>query len=316
VETIRELNGLADAQHLWVGQDLFLPADPAQPSPALPEGPVTAIETRPQPAAQGETVEVRVEVGDQVAYCPAAESCIDLDLRLGDQAIPLLPDGPDRYWGLIAIHPLTGPGYVWLDLSWRRETGSPDTGAIRWPVPVADGDYPTYDIVLPPGKGDLLDPELVQAEFEKLQALWGAPETPVAWQRRFQRPISPDYLTSAPFGQRRSYNSGPVTSYHSGQDFAAPEGAEVHAPAPGTVVLAEPLLVRGNAVVIDHGAGVFSGYWHLSSIAVTAGQQVNTGDLLGLVGTTGLSTGNHLHWELRLHSVPVSPLQWVDTRFP
>ncbi|MCB0241403.1 MAG: M23 family metallopeptidase, partial [Anaerolineae bacterium] len=82
------------------------------------------------------------------------------------------------------------------------------------------------------------------------------------------------------------------SGYHTGQDFAAPEGVPVLAPASGTVVLAEPLDVRGNAVVIDHGAGVFTGYWHLSQIDVQAGQQVKPGDQLGLVGTTGLSTGN------------------------
>ena len=88
------------------------------------------------------------------------------------------------------------------------------------------------------------------------------------------------------------------------------------APASGTVVLAEPLDVRGNAVVIDHGAGVFTGYWHLSQIDVQAGQQVKPGDQLGLVGTTGLSTGNHLHWEMRVHGIAVDPLQWTGKVFP
>jgi murein DD-endopeptidase MepM/ murein hydrolase activator NlpD len=82
------------------------------------------------------------------------------------------------------------------------------------------------------------------------------------------------------------------------------------------VVLAEELVVRGNAVLIDHGGGVFSGYWHLVDIAVSAGQQVQPGDLLGHVGTTGLSTGNHLHWELRVNGFAVNPMQWLTTRFP
>jgi murein DD-endopeptidase MepM/ murein hydrolase activator NlpD len=90
----------------------------------------------------------------------------------------------------------------------------------------------------------------------------------------------------------------------------------VVAPAAGTVVLAEPLVVRGNAVVIDHGAGQYTGYWHLSQLVASAGQSVKPGDLIGLVGTTGLSTGNHLHWEMRLHGVAVDPLQWVQQVFP
>ena len=77
------------------------------------------------------------------------------------------------------------------------------------------------------------------------------------------------------------------------------------------VVLAEPLTVRGNAVILDHGRGVFTGYWHLSEIKVEADQVVNAGDVLGLVGTTGLSTGAHLHWELRIDGVAVDPMQFL-----
>jgi murein DD-endopeptidase MepM/ murein hydrolase activator NlpD len=76
-------------------------------------------------------------------------------------------------------------------------------------------------------------------------------------------------------------------------------------------VLAEPLQIRGNAVIVDHGRGVMTGYWHLSQIDVTVGQHLDRGDLLGHVGNTGLSTGAHLHWELRVLGVQVDPLQWV-----
>jgi murein DD-endopeptidase MepM/ murein hydrolase activator NlpD len=70
--------------------------------------------------------------------------------------------------------------------------------------------------------------------------------------------------------------------------------------------------VRGNAVIIDHGQGVFTGYWHMSEMKVTPGMQVATGDVLGLVGNTGLSTGAHLHWELRINGVAVDPMQFLD----
>jgi murein DD-endopeptidase MepM/ murein hydrolase activator NlpD len=77
------------------------------------------------------------------------------------------------------------------------------------------------------------------------------------------------------------------------------------------IALAEPLNVRGNAVVIDHGGGVFSGYWHLSEIKVTPGQTIALGDIIGLSGNTGLSTGAHLHWELRIYGIAVDPLQFL-----
>ena len=81
-------------------------------------------------------------------------------------------------------------------------------------------------------------------------------------------------------------------------------------------MLAEPLVVRGNAVIIDHGGGLFSGYWHLVDLAVTPGQPVQPGDLLGHVGTTGLSTEITCIGSYFLHSIAVAPLQWVSTSFP
>src|SRR5690606_17386730 len=121
-------------------------------------------------------------------------------------------------------------------------------------------------------------------------------------------PVSSQYVTTSPFGTRRSYNSGPVASYHEGQDFAVPEGVPVLAPGNGTVALAEALNVRGNAVILDHGQGVFTGYWHLSELLVAPGQEVALGDVVGISGNTGLSTGAHLHWELRVYGVAVDPM--------
>ena len=190
----------------------------------------------------------------------------------------------------------------------------PALQTIRWPIQVADVDYPSFNIELPREKGDLLDPLLVRAENEKVAAIWGQPETEPAWRGRFRRPIAEEFLTSAHFGQRRSYNSGPMNSFHAGQDFSALEGTPVYAPAAGLVVLAEPLVVRGNAVIVDHGAGLYSGYWHLVDLAVTPGQPVQPGDLPGHVGTPGLSTRNHLDWGLRLHGVADAQLQRPLTR--
>jgi murein DD-endopeptidase MepM/ murein hydrolase activator NlpD len=82
------------------------------------------------------------------------------------------------------------------------------------------------------------------------------------------------------------------------------------------VVLAEPLTVRGNAVLIDHGMGLYSGYWHQSKIVAQEGQEVQAGDLIGYVGDTGLVTGPHLHWEMRLNGIAVEPLQWVMQSIP
>jgi len=89
----------------------------------------------------------------------------------------------------------------------------------------------------------------------------------------------------------------------------------VLAAASGIVVLAEELQVRGRAVILDHGAGVMSGYFHLSEIGVETGDRVSAGQVLGSVGATGLVTGSHLHWEMRVNGVAVNPQDWLGRRF-
>jgi murein DD-endopeptidase MepM/ murein hydrolase activator NlpD len=86
----------------------------------------------------------------------------------------------------------------------------------------------------------------------------------------------------------------------------------VVAPSGGVVVLAESLVVRGNAILIDHGWGVVTGYWHLSEVGVAVGQHVAQGERIGAVGNTGLSTGAHLHWEMWVNGVAVNALSWLD----
>jgi murein DD-endopeptidase MepM/ murein hydrolase activator NlpD len=80
--------------------------------------------------------------------------------------------------------------------------------------------------------------------------------------------------------------------------------------------MAEPLTVKGNAILIDHGWGVFSGYWHLSEFEVEVGDFVETGDLIGLIGNTGRSAGPHLHFEIDIHGTPINPQTWLTQSFP
>lgn len=303
---LRAINELETRGRLIPGQDVLAPAPRTGRSIALPPGPLLRVETAPYPTAQGGTASLRVWLDPSQP--------VSVTAAMDQQAVPLRRAADGSWRGLVAIAALAEPGYWPLELRWQDASGSETV--FTWPVAVVDGGYPTYDIVLPPGKGELLNADLVRAELERLIAIWSNQEAPPVWRGRFARPIGDDYLTSAPYGQRRSYNGGPVSGYHAGQDFAAPEGTPVVAPARGQVVLAEPLVVRGNAVLIDHGGGVFTGYWHLSQIDAVAGQTVEPGDPIGLVGTTGLSTGNHLHWELRVNGIAVDPLQWTRTTFP
>jgi murein DD-endopeptidase MepM/ murein hydrolase activator NlpD len=90
----------------------------------------------------------------------------------------------------------------------------------------------------------------------------------------------------------------------------------IYAPAAGKVVLAEELTIKGKAILIDHGWGVFSGYWHMSEFDVSVGDFVQSGDLLGQIGNTGRSAGPHLHFEIDISGTPVNPMSWLSQEFP
>lgn len=117
--------------------------------------------------------------------------------------------------------------------------------------------------------------------------------------------------TSGVYGSRRLYN-GEERSWHRGHDIAAPTGTPVYAPARGRVVLARDTFLNGNLVIIDHGQSVFTLYAHLDSMAVKMGDTLKPGEKLGEVGTTGRSTGPHLHWGLNVGNVPLDP--WLLVR--
>lgn len=128
------------------------------------------------------------------------------------------------------------------------------------------------------------------------------------WQGPFQPPLSGE--VSSPFGSPRLAAAG-VPPFHQGMDFAVDFGTPVRAANNGQAVWAGWLPGAGLAVIIDHGLGVHSGYYHLSQLDVAEGNAVATGQVIGRVGSTGASTGPHLHWEMRVNGVAVDPMQWA-----
>ena len=122
----------------------------------------------------------------------------------------------------------------------------------------------------------------------------------------FVRPVSGGRISGV-FGSQRILNGVPKNP-HNGVDIALPEGTEVSACADGIVVMTgKDYFYRGNFVIIDHGQGLFSRYFHLSKITVSEGSKISKGDKLGEVGTTGRSTGPHLHWSLQLFEKRIDP---------
>ena len=114
------------------------------------------------------------------------------------------------------------------------------------------------------------------------------------------------------FGEQRSINGGPIQGHHGGTDIGAAAGTPIFAMNDGTVVMSGLYAVRGNLVAIDHGGGVFSSYGHMSSRVASVGDTVKKGQLIGYVGSTGFSTGAHIHWEVAVGGVLVDALRWLD----
>ena len=152
--------------------------------------------------------------------------------------------------------------------------------------------------------------ERAKQETRRLREIFATVTPERLWHGQFRLPL--DGARSARnFGRRRILN-GQRGSPHTGADFPADAGTPVHATQRGRVVLAEELFFSGNAVVLDHGFGLYTFYGHLSSIAVAGGDVVESGAVLGKVGATGRVTGPHLHWGVTLNGARVNPLQLVS----
>jgi hypothetical protein len=131
-----------------------------------------------------------------------------------------------------------------------------------------------------------------------------------AFAGMFARPIDGDVPITGVYGSGRSYN-GELRSWHKGADFAAPTGTPVLAPADGTVSLARFTFMNGNLVILDHGQNLYTIYAHLDAMDVKAGEKVATGEVIGKVGTTGRSTGPHLHWGVYWRQMALDPLLFL-----
>lgn len=134
------------------------------------------------------------------------------------------------------------------------------------------------------------------------------------WSEAFMQPAEGRF--TSPFGLPRRYVAGGNISYHFGTDIAAPTGTPIYAANVGRVMVADFYPIKGGLVVIDHGASVYSLYFHQSKIWVKVGDTVSRGQQIGEIGTTGLSTGPHLHWEMRINQIATDPMSWVGRVLP
>jgi murein DD-endopeptidase MepM/ murein hydrolase activator NlpD len=299
-EQFSTLNTIDLNKELFPGQPFNIPRQAAGAEP-LRFGAVRNVTIPPQ-LVQGRTGSVVVEL--------AAPRQLSGDWNGLPLSFIQEPDKPNLYYAFLPVPALLAPQPYWLTIAYTATNGAPLSQS--WPISVVEGPYETQHLELPDDVSGLLSNDVAGPEWITVTAAW-SPRTPqLYWTNNFSRPVSSEYETTSPYGTRRTYYDGGALTYHEGQDFAVPAGVPVLATADGVVALAEPLHVRGNAVILNHGGGVYTGYWHLTEIKVVTGQKVKQGDVLGISGNTGLSTGAHVHWEMRIYGIAVDPLQFLD----
>ncbi len=224
--------------------------------------------------------------------------------RLNGFTIPLFAQEGGDQMGLMPVGVLTKPGpYV---LEWLDAKGAPVHIAR---IEIADAHYRKQNVVLSKTLSELKSsPE----ERERVAAFLKIVSPARYWREPLDAPI-PGCITS-PFGVTRLHNGKPTGEYHAGLDQRGPLGSPIHAVAGGTVKIVQPFTLRGGTVAVDHGQGLESIYLHMSKFAVKEADEVKPGDVIGYVGSTGRSTGPHLHWTLYANGEPINPLQWVDLK--
>ncbi|MCP4418921.1 MAG: M23 family metallopeptidase, partial [Chloroflexi bacterium] len=295
---LADANDLPYPAYVFAGQRLRVPSE--TPYQFL-SGEWKVVDLRPFPIQPGNTISIYVE--NLLEGRPSG--------RFGDQSLHFFPH-ENGYAALIGIDAFTEPGLFTLHL---EGSGSQPWRPFQQTVQIQAGNYSLEQITVPESQSSLLEPAVRQNEDAFLDTIYSKISETRQWDMVFTMPVTGTIVT-AQYGNPRSYNGGPIEIYHTGIDFAGAVGTPILAPANATVVFNDLLQLRGSTVILDHGQGVLSAYFHLSEAFVAVGEQVTAGQTIAAGGSTGLSTGPHLHWDLRVHAVPVDGLQWLETPFP
>jgi murein DD-endopeptidase MepM/ murein hydrolase activator NlpD len=208
-------------------------------------------------------------------------------------------------------------GFIAADLTQKKGVYN---AAIRIPssgfektvkISVIDKDYGVRKLTLPKEKVELDAESLkrVNKEAAVVSALWSAGDHSPEWKGRFLLPVDGDVIGI--FGKRSIINNL-ERSPHTGVDQQGETGNPVKSINNGKIALVADHFFTGNSVYIDHGGGIISMYFHLDKILVKEGDNVERGQVIGLVGSTGRVTGPHLHWGMRVNGARVNPLTLID----
>lgn len=317
VQELQRLNALPSSD-IKVGQQLRLPGEkPAAPVPMpMPSAPTPSL---PTPAATLSGVSIvapsALKMGDafvlRLSGTRAAQATVRFISEVGEDvrqpAEPLRPIGAAGEYVVLGRVVLgkTTPLVYEITLDGNQMRGS---------IPVKPLTQRVQYLNLPRSVSKRLEDPGKKAEDTAVNNAYTL-RTPQVWSKPFQPAVAVKAQSSS-FGQPRTYVAGGPVLYHYGTDYAARVGTAVTAVNDGTVVMAGNYPVRGGLVVIDHGAGVASLYFHQSKVSVKVGQKVLRGQKVGEVGSTGLSSGPHLHLEIRVRGEATDPALWMNRIWP
>jgi hypothetical protein len=221
--------------------------------------------------------------------------------------VHLVPNPEKRDWvGFLGVDLTAGPGRK--DVVVKMSDSGPEQ---RLDMEIREKDYGVRNLTLPQNMVDLDAKTLarVRKESAVTNALWEAEPSSPLWEGPFIRPVPGEVI--GPFG-RRSVINGQPRSPHTGVDLRGEEGTPIKAINDGRVVFTGDHFFSGLSVVIDHGGGIQSMYFHMDKIQVQQGEMVEKGTIIGSVGSTGRATGPHLHWGVRVNGARIDPSQLVD----
>lgn len=255
-------------------------------------------------AGQGRTAVVWVRAKNE----PLAEAFV----RFGDDREPMFAvDGAFRALRGIPIRAATGPLKFVVTAEDRAGNGARIEGAIR----IESTAFEEGGVVpmTRKQKAARSDTKALRTMRRERDSTYGLRTLEQRWTKAFQWPVI-DGKVSSSFGKFRTYGDG-RRDHHTGVDIVKAPGVDILAPAPGRVVLAKPQAVFGNVVILDHGQGVTSSYNHLATIDVEEGTQIQAGAKLATMGSTGQSTGPHLHWSMVVGGEAVDPGEWTRRAF-
>ena len=302
VDALVGANNLLDPGLLNVGQRLIVPGiQLPRLASDLPDLLSSAFTIDPLVLETGRSARIEVLTNEPVSL---SGQFLEQELRV------ISRDDGTRHNILVGVPMFTDKAVYPLTLELLRGDASSETIAAN--LQVIGGGYGYQTITI--NDSELLAPAVEANEIALLIEHTGEFTAERSWTNSLSLPAAA--AMNAVFGTLRSYNGSEYDRYHRGVDFAGAPGTSVLAAAPGRVTLVDRLHIRGNTTVIDHGWGVFTLYAHQQDTLVQLGELVTTGQVIGTVGSTGRSTGPHLHWELWLNGVNVDPMQWVQEVFP